>query len=197
MSNIEFDVDLDFGNRDDALKLIEYIPASIIKDNLTTKHNTGIYVTEIPINILTNTAVMDYKEAEKLGYFKLDFLNVNVYDQIGTPEYLEKLLNDSIPWHKFNDRKFVEQLIHLGNHYDLIYKMPEPINSIPRLAMMLSVIRPGKRHLVGKKWIDVAKTVWEKDAEGKYSFKRSHAVSYAILVTLHARLLVDKEISNG
>lgn len=191
MTKIQTDIDLDFGNRDDALKLIEYTPATIIKKQVETKHNSGIYVTPVPTDYLNGRSSIDYKEAEKLGYFKLDFLNVNLYSQIGTKEHLEKLLNDPIPWVKLKDRIFVKQLIHLGNHSDAIELMPEPINSIERLAAMLSIIRPGKRHLLGLPWQDVFKEVWIKEKNAKFSFKKSHSISYSLLCTVHMRLLEE------
>jgi hypothetical protein len=72
--------------------------------------------------------------------------------------------------------------------------MPEPIDSIPRLAMFLAVIRPAKRHLIGKTWQEVNKTVWDKGSDG-YSFKKSHAVGYGNLVAVHMNLI--KEEQNG
>jgi hypothetical protein len=71
--------------------------------------------------------------------------------------------------------------------------MPEPIDSIPRLAMMLAVIRPGKKHLIGKTWRDIAKTVWDKGSDG-YTFKKSHAIAYAQLVVVHMNLLEETMI---
>jgi hypothetical protein len=93
-------------------------------------------------------------------------------------------------WTVLKERATVEKLIHLGNSYDLIQRMPEPIDSIPRLAMFLAAIRPAKRHLIGKTWKDVNETVWDKDNTG-YSFKRSHAVAYAQLVVVHMNLLKE------
>ena len=69
-------------------------------------------------------------------------------------------------------------------------KMQDPINSIPRLAMMLAIIRPAKKHLIGLSWKEVAETVWEKNIDG-YSFKKSHAVAYAHLVVVHMNLLEE------
>jgi hypothetical protein len=83
----------------------------------------------------------------------------------------------------------VSQLIHLGNHFNSMRKMAEPIDSIPRLAMFLAVIRPAKKHLIGLPWKEVAKTVWDKDSDGGYSFKKSHAIAYAHLVVVHMNLL--------
>jgi hypothetical protein len=70
-------------------------------------------------------------------------------------------------------------------------RMPESIDSIPRLAMFLAVMRPAKKHLQGLTWKEVAKTVWDKDHDG-YSFKKSHAIAYAQLVVVHMNLLKEQ-----
>ena len=72
------DVDIDFADRDDILKLIKHKPAMHINDGDVRKPNSGVYVTDIPYNTLTETASIDYQEAEERGDFKIDFLNVNV-----------------------------------------------------------------------------------------------------------------------
>jgi hypothetical protein len=72
--------------------------------------------------------------------------------------------------------------------------MPEPVNSIPRLAMFLAVIRPGKKHLIGRPWNEVSKTIWNKE-EGVYSFKKSHAVAYAHLVVVNMNLIKNGTIT--
>jgi hypothetical protein len=66
--------------------------------------------------------------------------------------------------------------------------MPESIDSITRLAMFLAIIRPAKKHLIGLPWVEVNKTVWDKNDDG-YSFKKSHAIAYAHLVVVHMNLL--------
>ena len=104
-------------------------------------------------------------------------------------QHLVELMHEP-DWNKLRDKKFVEQLIHLNNQYYNIQKMPEPIDTIPRLAMFLAVIRPGKKHLIGRTWKDISETVWEKDKEG-YSFKKSQAIAYAQLVVVHMNLLVE------
>jgi hypothetical protein len=153
------------------------------------KHATGVHITEIPYDPVNNMAAIDYKEAENRGYFKLDLLNVHVYDQVSSEEHLIKLMREP-NWALLSDPIFVEKLIHLSNHYNSIKKMPEPINSIPRLAMFLAAIRPGKKHLIGLPWAEVAKTVWEKDS-AEYTFKKSHAISYSWLVAVHMNLLSE------
>jgi hypothetical protein len=180
------DIDIDLGDRDKLLSLINHTPASIRKTEVK-KHNTGIYVTDIPYDPINELSALDYESAEDRGYLKLDILNVHVYNMVRDEKHLTELLSEP-DWTKLNDPKFVEQLIHLGNHYNSLRKMPEPVNTIPRLAMFLAVIRPAKKHLIGRTWSEVAKTIWDKE-EGTYSFKKSHAVAYAHLVVVHMNLL--------
>jgi hypothetical protein len=68
-------------------------------------------------------------------------------------------------------------------------KLPEHLDSIPRMAMFLSIMRPAKRHLIGKTWKEVGIDVWNKPTDNTYYFKKSHAVSYAHLVKVHMNLL--------
>jgi hypothetical protein len=98
-------------------------------------------------------------------------------------------------WERLKDRVFVEKLIHLSNHYNSMQKMPEPINSIPRLAMFLAIIRPAKKHLIGLDWKTVSKTVWDKGTDG-YHFKKSHSLAYAQLVVVHMNLLESEHTLN-
>ena len=181
------DIDIDFGDRDSILQHIKHIPAAMRNVEPMRRHNTGVYVTEVPYDSFSNMANIDYNEAENRGYLKLDFLNVHVYSQIQSEQELEALMYEP-KWSMLKDKAIVEKLIHLSNHYNNIQKMPEPIDSIPRLAMFLAVIRPAKKHLIGETWAEVAKTVWDKNDEG-YNFKKAHAIGYAWLVAVHMNLL--------
>lgn len=183
------DIDIDFGNRDQILAVLNATPASIYRDNKLVKHNTGVYLTDVPVDPFSGQASLDHHAAEDMGYVKLDFLNVNLYQQVANEEHLNALLAREPDWAKLYEREFCEQLIHLGNHYDTLIKMPEAVNSIPRMAMLLSVIRPAKRHLIGLPWAEVAETVWDKPNDESYYFKKSHAVAYANLVVVHMNLL--------
>ena len=189
----ESDIDIDFGDRNQILSLLKHTPASIIRDEKLTKHNTGIYFTDIPVDPYTGQASLDYQVAEDRGYLKLDFLNVNLYQQVTNEEHLVQLMQQEPDWTKLYDPTFCEQLIHIGSHYNTLTKMPEVINSIPRMAMFLSVIRPAKRHLIGLSWAEVAKTVFEKPQDDGYYFKKAHAISYAHLVVVHMNLLTNAE----
>jgi DNA polymerase III alpha subunit len=57
--------------------------------------------------------------------------------------------------------------------------------------MFLALIRPAKKHLIGKKWSEIARSVWDKDGDGDYAFRHSHSVAYAQLVVVHMNLLAS------
>lgn len=181
------DIDIDFGDREEALKVIKHIPAGIIRNNELVKHNSGVFVTEIPVDPFTGYASIDYKDAEDRGYLKLDFLNVGLYKQVRDEQHLVELMREP-DWSKLYDRQFCEQLIHVNNHYDTLIKMPEAVNSIARLSMFLAIIRPAKRYLIGRTWKEVAEEIWTK-VDGEYAFKKSHSVAYAHLVVVNMNLL--------
>ena len=183
------DIDVDFGDRTQALNLLKHTPAGILRDGKLIKHNTGVYVTDIPVDPFTGVASIDYESAELRGYTKLDFLNVSLYTQIKNEAHLQELIAQEPAWERLYDPEFCGKLIHIGNHYRTLLQMPEAVDSIPRMAMFLSVIRPAKRHLIGLPWAEVAKTVWEKPVDDSYFFKKSHSLAYAHLVVVNMNLL--------
>lgn len=187
------DVDIDFADRTQALGLLQHTPASINRDGTWVAHNTGVYATDIPQDPFTGRASIDYQAAEERGYMKLDFLNVSLYTQIKSEAHLQELIDQEPEWDRLYDTEFCSQLMHIGNHYDTLIKMPEAVNSIPRMAMLLAVIRPAKRHLIGKTWREVSATVWDKDLNGAYAFKKSHAVAYAHLVCVNMNLITNRQ----
>jgi hypothetical protein len=190
------DIDIDFPDRERALAVLEVTPASILRDGRLIKHNTGVYPTAIPVDPFTGMASIDYESAEDRGYAKLDFLNVSLYTQIKNEEHLQELIDQEPLWDLLYERSVCEQMIHIGNHYDTLLKMPEKVDSIPRLMMFLAIIRPAKRHLIGLPWREVAKTIWEAPSDGSYAFKMSHSCAYAHLVVVNLNLFCEK-ISYG
>ena len=83
------DIDIDFANRDIILDKIEH---RVAKLSTGKKHNTGVYVTECPHNPIDNVSTIEYEEAEERGYFKLDFLNVSIYNDIRDEAHLDHLM---------------------------------------------------------------------------------------------------------
>jgi hypothetical protein len=179
------DIDIDFANREDALKLIQHVPA---RQSNGRRHNSGIYVTDIPADPVNQCAAIDYEEAEQRGYFKLDFLNMSVYQLIQDTEHYKSMIAATPPWERlWTDHAWASQLVHVGNYTDLL-KVMKP-DSIPRMAAFISIIRPGKAHLQTRPWAEVFESVWDGDESKGYTFKKAHAISYAALVALHMNLL--------
>ena len=184
------DIDIDFSNRDQLLDLIHHTRAAMRKVFPIRHHATGVYVTDVPYDPVNDMASIDYADAEQRGYFKLDLLNVHVYEHVKNEQHLIDLMNRTPNWSMLKDKTKVKELIHIANHYNSIKEMPEPIDSIPRLAMFLAIIRPAKKHLIGLPWNEVAKTVWDKGEDG-YTFKKSHSLAYAHLVVVHMNILEE------
>jgi hypothetical protein len=185
------DIDLDFADRDSVLKLIPHTSARQMHQGQVRKHNSGVYVTDIPYDPVNQCAAIDYETAEQRGYFKLDFLNMSVYREVTDEQHLERLMREP-DWSRLRDPGFVQRLTHLSNHYDLIVRLPEPIHDLETLAMCLALIRPAKRHLSGLSWSEIRNSIWTKPEEGYY-FKRSHSFSYAMLVVVHMNLLTEQD----
>ena len=181
------DVDIDFFDRDETLKLFKHTPASIIKNDKTEKHKTGVYFHAIPINTVTKNASLDYKKAEDRGYFKIDMLNVNIYKNVKSEQELVELMIQEPDWDMLKDPKVVDQLFHLNGHFNIVSKL-EPKN-IEQLAAVLAIIRPAKRGLMYKVWTDILKEVWIKPTDGSYFFKKSHAVAYAQAIVVQMNLM--------
>ena len=182
------DIDIDMPDRDALLKLIQHVPARLEVNGQVRKHNSGIYVTEIPRDIPNGCAAIDYEAAEQRGYFKIDLLNMSVYNLVKSPEHYQQMLAIEPPWSRlWTDPAWASQLVHVGNYTDLLKQM-QP-DSIPRMAAFISIIRPGKAHLQRKPWADVFASVWDGDDSRGFVFKKSHALSYSMLVKLHMNLL--------
>jgi hypothetical protein len=181
------DIDIDFADREQILQHLDYTSAMMIVDDKPRRHNTGIYATDIPYDPRYNLSAIEYQTAEQRGYVKLDFLNVNLYRYVTSEIHLIELMSEP-DWSMLENETVFRQLIHISGHWDTAKKLSEPINTIPRMAMFLSLIRPGKRHLIGKTWQEISQTIWDR-TDDSYSFKQAHAVSYAHLVVVHMNLI--------
>jgi len=182
------DIDIDVPDRAAVLALIQHTPARLESGGTVRRHNSGVYVTDIPQDPVHGCAALDYETAEARGYFKLDFLNMSVYQLIQSPEHYEQLLTREPDWHRlWTEPDWASQLVHVGKYVDLLEVMRP--DSIPRMAAFISIIRPGKAHLQRRPWTEVFASVWDGDDSRGYTFKKSHAVSYSALVALHMNIL--------
>ena len=187
------DVDIDFFDRDGVLKLFKHTPATIIKEGKTEKHKTGVYFHAVPEHPVTKHSSLDYKNAEGRGYFKIDMLNVNIYKNVKSEQELVELMIQEPDWDMLKDPKVVENLFHLNGHFKIVSNL-EPKN-IQQLAAVLAIIRPAKRGLMYKNWVDIMKEVWVKPSDGSYFFKKSHAVAYAQAIVVQMNLMTRAKYS--
>ena len=188
------DIDIDFADREQALKLFEHTIASRNDHGEVKPHNTGIYVTAIPKDVRNNLSTIDYKTAEDRGYFKIDFLNVGIYEGVRDEAHLKQLMETEPLWDLLLDDNFNTLLFHVNGHGGILREMKP--QSVEQLAAVLAMIRPAKRYLIGKDWTTVMTEIWTKPAGDEYYFKKAHAVAYAMAVVVQMNLICE-QISYG
>src|SRR6056300_1495036 len=113
------DIDIDFADRG---IILSHIKHRVAKLDSGKKHNTGVYVTEIPHNPVDNLSTIEHKAAEQRGYFKLDFLNVSIYKDVRDNDHLQSLMEREPIWDLLQHEEFVDQLFHLNGHTDILKK---------------------------------------------------------------------------
>ena len=183
------DIDIDFADRTKALDVFKHVTASIEDTGTFKKHNTGIYCTSVPYNPVSGLSTIDYKSAEERGYFKIDFLNVNIYKDVQSEEHLTRLMETEPLWDLLLQDEFSNLLFHINGHGSILREMAP--QSIEQLAAVLGMIRPAKRHLIGKDWDTVLKEVWIKPEGDEYYFKKAHAVAYAMAIVVQMNLICE------
>jgi DNA polymerase III alpha subunit len=188
------DIDIDFLDREQALTLFKHVRASRLEDNKLVKHNTGVYLHEVPVNAVENLCAIPYDAAEERNYFKIDFLNVGIYKGVRNEEHLIELMNKEPLWDLLEDDSFNSLLFHVNGHGEILRKMKP--TTIEQLAAVLAMIRPAKRYLIGKDWNTVLNEVWKKPESEEYFFKKSHATAYAVAIVVQMNLICE-QISYG
>jgi len=183
------DIDIDFADRNIALNKLKHVAAAISDNGTFKKHNTGVYCTSIPYNPINGLSTIAYKQAEDRGYFKIDFLNVGVYEGVKDRKHLLQLMEIEPLWDLLEQDDFSNLLFHVNGHGHVL-RMMKPKN-IEELAACLAIIRPAKKHLLGKPWTEVMQDVWTKPTTDEYYFKKAHAVAYAQVVVVQMNLICE------
>lgn len=188
---VNTDVDIDVFNREKILDGVECILGRIDRPNdKVEKHPTGVYFQNIPRDPTTNISTLDHRIANDYGYFKIDFLNVNMYEGIRDEDHLLQLLDTAPPWDFFEYTEITDQLFHLKGYSYLLQRFKP--QSVEDLAMILAIIRPSKAYLQQASWDDIRREVWVKVTDEKYVFKRCHSISYSLAIIVNLNLLVEK-----
>jgi hypothetical protein len=187
---IDFDIDIDMRDREDILRLIPHVNATVIRDGVSKPHNTGVYFQKISNDPLTGRAQIDHHDAEAEGYVKVDFLNNSIYQGVRNPQHLRDLVAREPMWDMLKYPEIVAQLYHIGNYYDLVSAYTP--RTVEQLAMVLALIRPAKRHLQGLAFEDLTPAIWQKPDDGSYYFKRSHSIAFATAIVVQMNLLAEE-----
>lgn len=192
MKKNKSDVDIDCFNRDAILRGIGGIFARIDRpDGNVEKHPSGVYFQNIPRDPVSNISTIDYRIANDYGYFKIDFLNVNMYEGIRDEAHLLDLLHRDVPWDFFEYKEITDQLFHLKGHSDLLQRYKP--KSVEDLAIILAIIRPSKAYLQNESWNKILNEVWVKvEGNENYQFKKAHAISYALAIVVNLNLLLEQ-----
>lgn len=183
------DVDIDLQTAFDPKKLFPWARASIVKNGELSPHPCGVYPQNIPRDSLTGFASIPYKEAEDVGYIKLDFLHLTIYDHFETREEIEQLLEIEPDWGLLTVPSEQKKLFQLSNHGDTLTTI-KPKN-IEELADVLALIRPGRKQyikLYNSQKEATRRILYAKDESG-YAFKKSHAIAYAMVIKLQLHLI--------
>lgn len=189
MPTITTDIDIDFPNRLDALKDLPYVPAMMWREQTRTRHPSGIYLQNVPTDPLTGLSSFDYDTAATLGYAKIDILSNSLYEGVRDESHLVELMNQEPDWSLLEFDNMVERLAHIRDHYGVV-KAIAP-KSIEDLAVVLALVRPGKRHLLCRPRSEIDLDIWQPDENG-YVFKRAHAIAYAVAIVVQMNLICEQ-----
>ena len=185
------DIDIDLQTKFDPKEVFKGATcASMVKNGILTKHPCGHYFQTIPIDKETGLASIPYEEAERLGYYKVDFLHLSVLDYFESKEEIRTLLKLEPNWNLLLDEEQVSKLFQVHKHHRLLSRIRP--RSIQELADCIALIRPGKRHLVDQYLVDrelVRETFLYTSDESGYTFKRSHSIAYALTIVLQLHLI--------
>jgi DNA polymerase III alpha subunit len=162
------DIDLDTSGDFDPLTLFPWVKASLVR----------------AVDPVTKVSAIPYKNAEDLGYMKIDFLHNHVYDSFVSRKEIDEMLDKDPDWGILLIPSEQKKLFQLANHGDVLTAVKP--RSVEELADVLALIRPGKRSLL-KLYLAqrsaTRKILYSPDSGG-YFFKKSHSISYALVVTL-------------
>lgn len=183
------DIDIDTVDRKRILELFPHTDAVIERNGKKLKHNTGVYFHKMPTDPFSGMSTIDHKQAEDLGFFKIDILNVGIYKDVRDPDHLRELMDREPEWELLEHQEISDMLFHVNGHHEILQKLKP--RSIVQLAAVLAIIRPAKRHLLSADWTTILEQVWLRPDDDSYYFKKSHAIAYAQAVAVQLNLVVE------
>lgn len=156
-------------------------------------HPSGVYLEEVPVDPITNLCAFDYEYGDEQGFMKVDLLHNTVYENFKSKQEVLEASEAEIDWELFSKQEIVETLPHIAKHFEVVDKVKP--KSVDDLADILALIRPGKIQLLEDYLINKEQTrrnLYRRPRQGIY-FKKSHAISYALMI----KALVAKKFNNA
>ena len=153
-------------------------------------HPCGVYPQKIAKDPVSNLSAIPYNLAEELGYIKVDFLHLVIYDKFSSRQEILELLELEPDWTLMLAPSVVSKLFQLANHFETVSKIKP--KSTEELADVIALIRPGKKSLIGlylKDRESCRRLLYAKGDDEEFSFKKSHAISYALVIQLQLHLI--------
>lgn len=189
MALVTTDIDIDFADRTSALEGLLHVPASLINHRgQKQRHASGVYFQDVPVDPLTGLCAYDYEQAQDLGYFKIDFLNNTLYEGVRDEDHLIELLDREPDWSLLEHAEIVDMLAHIRDNFGVVNAVKP--KSIEDLAVVLALMRPGKRHLMSRPRADIDAEIWLPGSDG-FTFKRAHALAYAASIVVQLNMICE------
>lgn len=184
------DIDIDTPSSFDPTSIFDVVKASMILNGNLVKHPCGVYFQNMPVDPISKLAAITHQEASIFGFTKIDFLHLTFLDEFENKGQIRSLLKKEPKWGLMLRTDVVEKLFQLHRNVDLVRDIKP--SSILEIADCISLIRPGKLQLVEKYMLDRVTTrteLYTIDKNDKYSYKKGHAISYALIVVLQLHLI--------
>lgn len=198
------DIDIDFKDGREVINLLPCVRSTekITEDGLIA-HNSGVHFDNIPVDPITGLASIEYKEAERLGYQKVDILSQSAYEFVRDRDHLKELMAKEPDWSLLLVPEIVEHLSQIKKHISLLHVWKP--SSIDELAMFIAMIRPGKRICQSmNSWDEVKAVVWDYSSIGIGEggkklpyFKKPHAYAYSLMIVVQLNALVEHLTSSS
>lgn len=201
------DIDIDFPTDFEAKTIFnDIVLASRLHKNSDgeiqlLKHPAGVYFQNIPVDSVTGLAAVPFNQCEDLGFFKIDCLHLSLLENFTSKEQIRRLSKIDPDWDLLQDRSVVEDLFQIHKYYELVQRVKP--RSVLQLADCIALIRPSKRTFLNKyiemnteEKIEFGTILYGKPEDGKYYFKKSHSIAYAVTIAIQLHLIKDGKIND-
>jgi DNA polymerase III alpha subunit len=182
------DIDIDLRPDFNPSDVFDLVYASMNEDGKLRKHPAGVYFQQIPVDPETKLSAIPYKEAEDVGFLKIDLLHLNLLKEFKSKAQMRALLKQEPDWTLLESEKIVSGLFHIGKHFDIVEKVKP--RSVQQLSDILALIRPGKIGLL-EKYLENPEAIRPELYTKRINsdMRKSHTIPYSLLIVLQLHLI--------